>query len=68
MLPLRWFSVPYLVVQCVAVFLVLQSSWWGKESWLLYFFVFLVSCDCYCYVAHSHGAMGWSAVCDCSFS
>ena len=26
-------------------------------------FVFLVSCDCLCYVALPHGAVGWSAVC-----
>ena len=30
--------------------------------------IFLVSCDCYCFVALSHGAMGWSVVCDCSIS
>ena len=35
------------------------------KSWLLYF-VFLVSCDCY--VALPHGALGWSAVCDCGIS
>ena len=29
-------------------------------------FVFLVSCDCYYTVALPHGAVGWSAVCDCS--
>ena len=30
--------------------------------------VFLVSCDCYCSVAHPRGAMGLSAVCDCGIS
>ena len=29
------------------------------------FIVLLVSCYCKCSVALSHGAMGWSAVCDC---
>ena len=29
--------VPCFVVQCFVSFLVLQSSWWGSESWLLYF-------------------------------
>ena len=27
--------------------------------------VFLMSCDCLCPVALPHGAVGWSAVCDC---
>ena len=31
-------------------------------------FVFLVSCDCYCYLSLSRGMVGWSAVCDCVFS
>ena len=45
LLPL-WGSVfvPCFVVHCYVSFLVLQSSWWGRESWLLYF-VFLVSCS-----------------------
>ena len=30
-------------------------------------FVFLVSCNPYCSVALTHGAMGWSAVCDCDY-
>ena len=30
--------------------------------------VFLMSCDCYCSVAPPHGALGWSAVCDCGIS
>ena len=44
--------------------LVLQSSWWRREIWLLCF-----DClpgDCYCSVVLSDGAVGWSAVCDCS--
>ena len=37
LLPL-WGSVfvPCFVVHCFVSFLVLQSSWWGRESWLLY--------------------------------
>ena len=30
--------------------------------------VFLMSCDCKCSVALPHGAVGWSAVCDCGIS
>ena len=30
--------------------------------------VFLMSCSCQCSVAFSHGASGWSTVCDCSIS
>ena len=25
-------------------------------------------CDCYCSMALLHGAMGWSAMCDCGIS
>ena len=48
--------------------LVLQSSRWEGESWLLCYvlFVFRVSCDCY--VALLHEAPGLSAVCDCGIS
>ena len=45
--------------------LVLQSFWWGRESWLLCF-VYLVSC--HCCVALPRGAMGLSVVCDCGIS
>ena len=31
------------------------------------FIVFLMSCDRYCFVALLHGAVGWSARCDCVF-
>ena len=27
-----------------------------------------MSCDCYCSVALPHGAVSWSAVCDCDIS
>ena len=30
--------------------------------------VFLVSCDCWCSVAIPHGAVDWSAVCECGIS
>ena len=32
------------------------------------FIVFGISCYCKYYVASPHGAMGWSAVCDCGIS
>ena len=51
-------------MQYVVSFLDLQSSWWGRGSWLLTCVVFLMPCDCYCSVAVPHGAVGWSAVCD----
>ena len=50
--------------------LVLQSSWWGRENWLLCLICLPVSCDC-C-VALLHDATSLSAVCDggisCSYS
>ena len=70
LLPL-WDSVIFLcfVVQFFVSILVLQPSWWGRESWLLcfaFFFVFLVSHDrC---VALPHDATGLFAVCDCGIS
>ena len=32
------------------------------------FIVFWMSCYCKCPVVLPHGAVGWSAVCDCCFS
>ena len=55
------------VVQCFVCVLVLQSSWWEKENWLLCF-VSLVFCDCYCFEVLLHDAVGWPAVCVCVFS
>ena len=64
-------------VRCFVSILVLQSSRWGRENWLLCFvlFVLLVSRDCclerkYVYIASSccvalpHDVTGLSAVCD----
>ena len=31
------------------------------------FIIFQMSCYCKCFVALPHGAVGWSAVCDCGF-
>ena len=36
----------------------------GKRGCFTYI-VCLVSCDCQCSVSLPHGAVGWSAVCDC---
>ena len=50
---------------------VLQSSHWGRGSWLLYLSCLLgvfVSCDCYRFLPLSHRAVGLSAVCDCGIS
>ena len=48
-------------------FLVLKSSLWRRDSWLLYL-VFLVSRDCYCSVALLHGTVGWASECDCGIA
>ena len=32
------------------------------------FIFFLMSCYCKCSVAFPHGAVGWSAICDCGIS
>ena len=57
-----------LIVRYFMSILVLQSSPWGRDSWLLCYalFVFLVSHDC-C-VALPHDATGLSAVCNCGIS
>ena len=58
------------VIFCCAVrvrFLVLQSSWWGRERAVFFtLFVFLLSCDCYCAVALPQGTRGRCAVYNCS--
>ena len=51
------------IVQYLMLFLVLQSSRWGRELIVL-LQLHLMPCDCQCSVALPHGAMGWSAVCD----
>ena len=48
------------VLQYCVSFVALQSP--RCESLFLYFVVFLVSCDCFCYVALPHGAVDWSIV------
>ena len=63
----------FCVVLCFSMhyfmsFLVLQSSWRGRESWLLCFFVFWMSCYFKSSVALLHSAVGWAAVCDCGIS
>ena len=51
---------------CVVIFLVLQSSWWGrKRDGCFTLTVFLMSCYSQCSLALPHGALGCSAVCDC---
>ena len=30
--------------------------------------IVFLSCDCLCYLALPHGAVAWSAVCDCGIS
>ena len=37
----------------------------GKRAACFTVIVFLLSYDCDCSVSLHHGAMGWSAVCDC---
>ena len=59
---------PCFVVQCFGSFLVLWSSRWGRESWLLYFITFLMPCGCYCSLSLPHGAVVWSVVCGCDIS
>ena len=39
-----------------------------EEAGCFAFIVFWVSCYCKCPVALPHGAVGWSAVCDCGIS
>ena len=61
-----------LVAQCFVSFLVLQSSWWGRErerAGCFTLFVYLMSFDCYCSVAFPNAAVGRSVqVCDCGIS
>ena len=49
-------------------FLFLQSSDEEERAGCFAFIVFCVSCYCEYHVAHPHGAVGWSAACDCVFS
>ena len=46
-------------------FLVWQSSCWGRESWLLYFNMFLLSFGCLSSMSLPNYAMGLTVVCGC---
>ena len=65
------FAVPWVCLPFVIVvfpdhthLLILQSSCRGCFALI----IFLMSFYCKCYVAIPHGAVGWSAVCDCGIS
>ena len=50
-------------------YLVLQSSLrWSERACCFAFIVFCMYCYCKCSVVLPHGAMGWSAMCDCGDS
>ena len=50
----------------LCVFVVLQSSKRGRVCFP--FIALRMSCYCICSVNLPHGAVGWSAVCDCGIS
>ena len=52
---------PWFVLQYFESFLVLKSSCWRRESWLLYL-------CCVLNVMFPRSAMGWSVVCDYGMS
>ena len=45
----------------------LAEEGWGAGCFGLIVFM-IHACDCWCSVTLSHGAAGWSAVCDCGIS
>ena len=50
-------------------FLAFKKTYWKRErAGCFTFIVFSMSCYCECPVTLSHGAVGWSAVCDCGIS
>ena len=55
--------IPCFVVQCYVSFLDLQSTWRGRESWLLYF-ICLPDVLWLLFSVTFLFAVGWSAVCD----
>ena len=56
-------------VHCFVSFPVFNQLVVEERAGCFNLFVFLVSCDCYCYVmTHPHGAVGKSAVCGCEIS
>ena len=69
LLPL-WESVIVLcfVVRYFMSILVLQSSWWGRESWLLCLICLPGQVSRDGWAALPHDATGLSAVCDCGIS
>ena len=58
--PLFWFAL-------LLSFLVCNHLDEEERAGCFAFIVFRMSCYCKCPVALPHGAVGWSAVCDCVF-
>ena len=56
---------PCFAIHYFVPFLVLQTSRWQKVASCFTFTVFLMSCGCNCSLSLPHGAMIWSALCDC---
>ena len=60
-------------VQCLIIVLLFRTLFhsslaiilMGKRELVALLISFLMSCDCKCALVVPHGAMGWSAVCDC---
>ena len=63
-------------VLCLVNFLLFSTFWssrfaiilMGKRAGCFALTVFRMSCDSQCSVALPHGAVAWSAVCDCGIS
>ena len=58
-------SGPFFGVQYLLSFLVLQSSRWGREKWLLYFNCLLDAIWLSVFCVSSSQYHRWHAVCDC---
>ena len=59
---------PCFVIQYFMSVLFCNHLDWEESAGCFALTVFLMSCDSQCSVALPHGAVGWSAVCDCGIS
>ena len=59
----------YVYVPCTLCLFLICNHLCGEErAGCFPLMLFLMYCDCYCFVAFPHGAKVWSAVCDCGIS
>ena len=62
---LCWSLFWYALLNVFSIFAIILKR---KRELVTFLLLFLMSCYCKCPITFPHGAMGWSAICDCGIS